>query len=388
MAIYLLILKALKITSLRRNRQQGNEKLDILLTGTFYSENWISPHLKPLAMSNSCRRLIMVATSPVPVIDKVEAVYPPRLLVSLLGQIPARLLTFIWVGLTTRPHIVGGFHLLLNGLASILLARLIGARSLYFCGGGPREVIGGGYLTENRLFSLLKEPDLAIENQLIEAVKEFDFIITMGSGTVKFFKEQGVDSNFNIMPGGFDGSRFCPSEEPPTADIVFIGRLSEVKRVDIFLRAVKCLVNRNLDVTAVIVGDGPSRQTLEDLSHELNLSSHVSFVGYREDVETWLKSSRIFVLTSDSEGVSQAMIQAMLCGLPVVVSKVGDLGDLVEDGVNGYLITERTPELFAERLCHIMTNHEVLSAMRKAARSSAEKLVLEGVAEEWDKILH
>src|SRR5574341_2040542 len=110
-------------------------RYEILLTGTYYADNWILAHLGPLAMSKRCARIRMVSVSPVPSAHKVEGIYPPALLVRALGAVPARLLTFVWFGLRTRPHILGGFHLLVNGLVVALLSRLIGARSLYFCVG-------------------------------------------------------------------------------------------------------------------------------------------------------------------------------------------------------------------------------------------------------------
>ena len=58
----------------------------------------------------------------------------------------------------------------------------------------------------------------------------------------------------------------------------------------------------------------------------------MSFVGHQEDVAAWLSKSRVFVLTSDSEGLSLSMMEAMMCGLPAVVSDVGDLGDLSKMG--------------------------------------------------------
>lgn len=385
MAAYLFVIRILGRGALAR-KQRADGGLEILLTGTFYSGNWIIPHLKPLAMSCHCKRLRMVATSPVPSLDKVEPIYPPKLLISVIGQVPARLVTFLWVGLKDRPDIVGGFHLLLNGLMAILLARVTGARSLYFCGGGPIEVMGGGYSTENRLFRILKTPDQVVENYLIRAVKMFDLIITMGHGAVKYFKMHGVDTVFHVVPGGFDGARFRPAEEPPIYDLVLVGRLSDIKRVDIFLRTVRCLIETGMDIRAVVVGDGPSRQDLEKLSQFLGILGNVSFVGQQQEIETWLRRSRVFVLTSDSEGLSQAMIQGMLCGLPAVVSHVGDLGDLVEDGVNGYLISDRTPEIFAERIHYLLNNFDRMAGFGRAARLSAERYLLENVTRTWDRI--
>ena len=119
------------------------------------------------------------------------------------------------------------------------------------------------------------------------------------------------------------------------------GRLVEIKRIDVFLQAIKSMVQRIPDISAVIVGDGNLRDQLQGMAVDLGVDCHVTFVGHQENVETWLRKSKIFVLTSDSEGLSLSMMEAMMCGLPAVVSNVGDLGDLAKNGVNGYLVPRR-----------------------------------------------
>jgi len=145
--------------ALPHRRRQPADGYDILLTGTFFSDNWVRSHLLPLAESVHCRRVRMVATAQVPAMPKVEGVYPPTWLIKSVGELGARLLFFIWTAIRTRPHIVGGFHLLINGLLAPLLGRLVGARSMYFCVGGPVEVLDGGIWGGNRLFSRLGSPD-------------------------------------------------------------------------------------------------------------------------------------------------------------------------------------------------------------------------------------
>jgi L-malate glycosyltransferase len=117
----------------------AGRELDILVTGTFYSDNWIRSHLLPLAASQACRRLTIVTVHPMGAIPKVEVVRPPALLVRLVGGVVARLAVFAWVAMRSRPDVVGGFHLLFNGLVAGIVARLVGARSLYFSVGGPTE---------------------------------------------------------------------------------------------------------------------------------------------------------------------------------------------------------------------------------------------------------
>jgi len=363
------------------------DNIEVLLTGTFYSDNWIITHLLPLARASRCRRVRMVAATPVPAMDKVEAVYPPRWLMKAVGSVPARLLVFVWLGVRDRPHVVGGFHLLLNGLVAGLLGRAIGARTLYICGGGAREVVGGGYQTENKLFNKLGAPDASIERSLLAAVREFDMVIVMGSGAVQYFRQWDTVDRYYIVPGGFDGDLFSPADTGPAADIVLVGRLSAVKRVDTLLRAVAAMQVRRPGATAIVVGDGPERSALEALAAELGIAGNVQFAGWQGDVGHWLRRARLFTLTSDSEGLSQAMVQAMLCGLPVVVSDVGDLGDLVRHGENGYLVKDRRAESFAACYEEIVADPARWKRMSQSSRLQAERLEVRNVSRIWDEIL-
>jgi len=387
MVIFLGLLRLVDYLMPRRKNIE-REGLDILLTGTFYSANWLIPHLQPLAAAKNCRRVRMVACAPVPVMAKVEPVYPPQLLCRIIGEVPARLLIFSWLALKDRPQVIGGFHLLLNGLFAILLARMLGVRSLYICGGGEREVSGGGYQTENRIFKRIGRADAVIERQLLKAVQYCDLVVVMGSEAADFFKGHGVPPPVvHIMPGGFDQERFQPSDDVPRFDLITVGRLSAVKRVDLLLETIALLQSRIPSVSALVVGDGPEKDLLEQQACNLGVSDRVCFAGHQDRVEDWLRQAAVFVLCSDSEGVSQAMIQAMLCGLPAVVSNVGDLKDVVTDGENGFLVSDRTPREFAESIAKLLSSPERLAAMRCNARKAGEFYSMSSSSTRWVKIL-
>ena len=157
-ASYLAIVGFLKLVGPRQKELRGDEQFEVLLTGTFYSENWILSHIKPLVLSRECARVIVVTDFPLPTLPGVKVIMPFSWTSRFLGHVPSRLITFLWAGFRWRPKIVGGFHLLFNGLVSVMLARFIGARALYFCVGGPTETLHGGR-SENRLFGKLKAPD-------------------------------------------------------------------------------------------------------------------------------------------------------------------------------------------------------------------------------------
>jgi len=359
------------------------DKVSILLTGTFYSDNWIKTHLLPLGLATQTSEVIMVASTPVPDMPNVRAIYPPRLLQRIAGGSGSRLLTFAWVALRKQPDFIGGFHLLINGLLALLLAETLGRRSIYICGGGQREVAGGGFNTENRLFNRLGHADPVVERHLLDATQRFDMIVTMGKSAKDYFLNHGVAGEVRVVPGGFDDGDSTDNPQGSKYDLVLVGRLSPVKRVERLIEALAILRSEGLSTTAVIVGDGPSGETLKNKAREFRVDDAIHFAGWQSNVHDWLHRSRIFVLTSDSEGLSQAMIQAMLCELPVVVSDVGDLGDLVNDGHNGCLVTDLTPAAFAERLRALLKDSAMLARMGRAACESAEHLTFDNVGKQW-----
>lgn len=371
----------------RRRRLLPGEECEIMLTGRFDSDNWILAHLGPLSASKECSRLWMVSTNLVPSLAKVEPIYPPKWLMRMVGVTPARLLAFICAAIRKRPHVVGGFHMMVNGIMAAIVGRLAGARSMYFCVGGPEEISDGGIHGVESYFIGMETVDAIVERRFLRIVAESDIVITMGTRAVSFFRDKGIDTDFHIVSGGIDPKRFCPAEEVPTIDLIMTGRIAPVKRINVFLQALKNVVDKLPDVRAVIVGRGELCDELQLLSTDLGIDSNVSFIGYQKDIENWLRKSKVFVLTSDSEGLSLSMIEAMMCGLPAVVSNVGDLADLVQDGINGFLVPRRSPELFATRIVELLTNKKKLVAFSKAARQSALRYATEATTKKWDNII-
>lgn len=367
--------------------RRTSEPLRVLITGTFYSDQWLVTHLAPLAACERVRSVSMVSSRPVPEMEGVTAIYPAPILLRLFGEVGARSLLFAAIGLTGRYDVLGGFHLLLNGMLATLVGHLTRSWSLYICGGGPREVLGGGYLTENRIYGRLHDADRFIERQLLAIVDRIDVTVCMGDTAVEFFQQRGVRTRLAVIAGGFSPVEFHPGESEPEFDFILIGRLSSVKRVDLFLDAICEVRASRPGVSAVVVGDGPDRESLERHAAESGVTPNVEFAGWQNNIGEWLRRSRVFVLTSESEGLSQALLQALMCGLPAVVSNVGDLKDSVSDGVNGFLVDELSAPVFARRFIELLENDSLYARMRKNALESAERYKSPNVASAWDQLL-
>ncbi|MGH2437956.1 MAG: glycosyltransferase, partial [bacterium] len=146
-----------------------------------------------------------------------------------------------------------------------------------------------------------------------------------------------------------------------------VGRLEPVKDHQTLLSALALLRSAGLPFKAIIVGDGSLGSVLRQRATELDLGNTVRFLGSRTDVENALAAMNIFVMPSQSEGLSNTIIEAMAAGLPVVATNVGGADELIRDGVTGHLVPPGNPSLLARSLAHLTRNRTEREAMGRAA---------------------
>lgn len=155
---------------------------------------------------------------------------------------------------------------------------------------------------------------------------------------------------------GVDTDVFAPGEQPsplraelglPAGAFVLgsVGRLDPIKDHPTLFRAVASLRERGLPAELLVVGDGPERERLEGLA-----GGGVHLLGDRRDVPELLRALDVFALTSQNEGLSNTILEAMASGLPVVATRVGGNPELVEDGRSGVLVDVGRPEALADAL--------------------------------------
>ena len=127
--------------------------------------------------------------------------------------------------------------------------------------------------------------------------------------------------------------------------LIFVGRLTQIKRPDRLINAFRLAADANINMTLLLVGDGELRTEIEKLSHGLK----VKFLGWRTDVYDLMKASDIAVLTSDNEGMPITLIEAAHLGLPAITTDVGSVSDVVLNASTGY-ITALDEDVIAERI--------------------------------------
>ncbi len=162
-------------------------------------------------------------------------------------------------------------------------------------------------------------------------------------------------------------------ESAPVAGIV--ANLRPVKRIDLFLTAAAA-VNESLPgARFVIVGEGETATAdgLRRLAHDLGLSGRVTFLGRRTDVPSILRAFDVGVLTSDSESSSNAVIEYMAAGLPVVCTDIGGAREAVEDGLSGHIVPCGDYVAMAECMVRIFTGGQGEAMGRRGCERAREK---------------
>jgi glycosyltransferase involved in cell wall biosynthesis len=126
-------------------------------------------------------------------------------------------------------------------------------------------------------------------------------------------------------------------------------------------------------VEALIIGGGRREAEMRRLAAELGLAGRVHFLGQRDDVPDLLSALDLFVLPSHSEGVSLALLEAMAAGLPVIVSRVGGLPEVVTDGENGLLIPPKDTEALTQALACLLADPALAQRLGANARRHVEE---------------
>ncbi|MBM4196667.1 MAG: glycosyltransferase [Gammaproteobacteria bacterium] len=200
-----------------------------------------------------------------------------------------------------------------------------------------------------------------------------------------------LDSRLRVLPMGTDVSGLRPATGPerlalqsslglaPRRTVLFLGRLTAKKGVDVLLQAFALVTSRMPDALLLIAGEGEERAALERAAAG---ASGVRFVGYVEGERKrdLLRAAEVFVLPSvvaadgDAEGLPVALLEALAAGLPCVATDASGAEELLADGVSGFIVPQRDPQALAEAMLRALTLGEAeRAAVTGAARTIAER---------------
>jgi glycosyltransferase involved in cell wall biosynthesis len=155
--------------------------------------------------------------------------------------------------------------------------------------------------------------------------------------------------------------------------LIFVGRLHEQKALDVLLMAFQKLCACHPNLRLQLLGDGPLRETLKGLAEQLGIAGQVDFFGSTEQVFEYLQKADIFILPSRAEGLSNALLEAMACGLPVITSNIPANAAVIEHERNGLLFTVEDPASLADGVNSLIDSTDLRERLGKNARQTVEK---------------
>jgi N-acetyl-alpha-D-glucosaminyl L-malate synthase BshA len=154
--------------------------------------------------------------------------------------------------------------------------------------------------------------------------------------------------------------------------LVHVSNFRRVKRIDRVLEWYRAIAS-SIPATLLMVGDGPELPKAEQTIKEWGMQSKVHFVGRQDPVEELCSVADLMLLPSETESFGLAALEAMACGVPVMASQAGGLTELIQDGVNGFLVSDEEQARGVQRAIDLLNNTEILEQFRSAALRRASQ---------------
>jgi glycosyltransferase involved in cell wall biosynthesis len=210
--------------------------------------------------------------------------------------------------------------------------------------------------------------------------------LTVVSSTMKTKAiEQGLkdEGDISVIPMGADShSMFSPPPEGSTREgLLFVGRLVDKKGVEYLIRSLPGVLEKHPGETLAIIGSGPLQETLMDLCSQLGISERVTFHGslINTEIPKYLRAAAVTIFPSvvaddgDQEGTPVAIMEALACECAIIVSDYPGARDIIEDGTNGYIVDQKSPDQIANRINMLLEKPETRQAIGKAARQCVQQ---------------
>jgi glycosyltransferase involved in cell wall biosynthesis len=317
----------------------------------------------------------------------------PVFRIPIPGPKPAASLAFtagsLFQILRTKPDLLHAHELLSPATTGVLAKRLFGIPLV-------AKVLRGGVLGDIRKLKTRRSGP----GRLTAIIEHVDAFAVISNEIEDELRAAGAsDGQLQRIPNGVDLERYTPADPSqkkyarealglgsgPMA--VFTGRLSPEKRVDLLVNSWLEIRKSHPEAQLVLVGTGPEESFLKGIA-----GAGVHFPGRVADVTPYLRAADLFVLPSETEGLSNALLEGMASGLACVASAVGGAVELIQDRNTGWLIQPGSPEPIIEAVATLFADPELRRRLGSAARAVvAQRYDLSVVAQQlralYDQLL-
>lgn len=331
----------------------------------------------PFLALESVEQVVLIRREPLNVPGVVNCC-PPKWMRKILpfSDLYRLLILFRLLVFRKKPSIIIAFYMVPHGLYAWLAGKLFGVKVIQVIVGTDLEKISKSKFLRKALNSAYR-------------------VGVRGANTAKLIESWGIDKNTLFIPHNvLDVKLFsrCGSTEK-RFDFIYVGNLVEPKDLPLLIKAVAVVKKAFPKVTLAVVGDGPLKTSLQSLVREMKLELNVTLMPAKknEGIPSILNAAKYFIMTSRTEGLPMAMIEALSCGLPVIMPDVGEISSIAVHNENAIVISERTKEMYAFEMARLLKDKDLYNKLADGALKSREKFISEfspeAIQSTWAKVL-
>ena len=216
-----------------------------------------------------------------------------------------------------------------------------------------------------------------------------DWLVVQTQSIKEYFPES-IQKKTSIIYNPVNEESLSPAlplREGRQNRIISVGRLYPQKNQAMMIRAFAKVADEFPDWQLVIYGEGPLRESLELIVESFELQDRVLLPGRTEHVVEELRRSKIFCMSSDYEGMSNAMIEAICVGLPIISTKVSGTEELIRDGENGFIVEIGDEERFTNCISQLISSPSLQDKMSVRNTQLAQTFNIDHIVDEWISLI-
>jgi len=275
-----------------------------------------------------------------------------------------------------------GHHLIIP----IFLSKILNKNTLLVYSGfwqnskESKKTIDLGSVFEVILYVITKVNNLIVDKIILyseDLINKWDF---------KKYNHKIIISHRHFL----NFSKFKKTKELKEREYMgYIGRFQRKKGIQNLVLALPIILEKNPELKIILIGDGYLFKPIKRFIHKKNLQNQVILKGWvpHEDIPDYLNKIKLLILPSYTEGLPNAILEAMACGTPVLATKVGSIPSIITNDETGYLMENNSPEQIAKDVCNILENEEIEEVSKRSTKFVNDKFNFENVLKNWKKIL-
>lgn len=204
---------------------------------------------------------------------------------------------------------------------------------------------------------------------------------------IKDFYSAKLQSRTTIIPNPVTDKVFSLTPTLKQKRIIAVGRLAYQKNYPMMFRAFAKVHHDFPDWQLVVYGNGPQKEEIRGVIERLGMEGHIILAGKSDHVVEEMNKSSLFVMSSDYEGMSNALLEAVCVGLPVISTDVSGAKDLITDGVNGYIVPVGNERALTLALSLMLSSPEKMDEMGRQSKALAPRFREEQIVGQWEELI-